>query len=137
MEHLDPQPPIPRTEISAAELVREAMADAKQLVRLEVELAREEVKRELSAVRTGAITVAASALVLVLGLALLLVAMSLAIFAGPIPALLIGLILLAISGLAATIGFKLLPKKPLEATRKRLEADVEVVKERIAKERMV
>jgi Putative Actinobacterial Holin-X, holin superfamily III len=135
MQHVAPQHQVPRVEIPVAELVREAAGEAKQLIRLEVELAKEEIRRELSDARTGAITLVVSALVLVLGIALLLVAVALAIFPGPVPALLIGVGLLAVSGFCALMGVRLLPKKLLQATRQRLETDIEVVKEQIAKER--
>jgi hypothetical protein len=125
----------PRPEAATTgELVREAMSEARQLIQLEVQLAREDVKREFAAARGGAIAFGISALLLVLGLALVLVAMALFIFPGPVPALVLGLFLLAAAGVGASIGMKLLPKKPLEDTRRRLETNIEAVKEQVQRE---
>jgi hypothetical protein len=45
--------------------------------------------------------------------------------------LILGLILMVSATLAAIAGVKLLPKKPLEGTRRRLGNDVQSVKERV------
>jgi len=124
----------PRHEVTTAELVRQAMNDARQLIQLEVQLARDDVKRELVAARSGAIALGVSALLAILGLALLLVAIALFIFPGPVPALILGLLLLAAAGVGATLGIKLLPKKPLGDTRRRLESDIEAVKDQVQRE---
>jgi hypothetical protein len=121
-------PPLP---VSSVELIREAMDEARQLIILEVALAKEEVRREAVATKSAAIALAVGAAVLVVGLSLLLVALALAIFPGPIPSLVLGLILLAAAAIAGVAGVKLLPKKPLGETRRRLETDIENVKERI------
>jgi hypothetical protein len=107
------------------------MVEAKELMRLEVALAKEEVKRELFAVKSSAIALAAGAGLLLLGLSLLLVALALAIFPGPIPSLVLGLILVGGAALAVVAGMKLLPKKPLSETMRRLESDIDTVKERV------
>lgn len=134
MQDVEFSAPTPRHEATTAELVREAMKDARQLIQLEVQLARDDLKRELVAARSGAIALGVSALLLVLGLALVLVAMALFIFPGPVPALVLGLLLLAGAGVGASMGMKLLPKKPLEDTRRRLETNIEAVKEQVQRD---
>lgn len=134
MQHVEFSPPKPPHQATTAELVREAMGDARQLIQLEVQLARDEVKRELVAARSGAIALGISAVLAILGLALLLVAIALAIFPGPVPALIIGLVLLAAAGVGASAGIKLLPKKPLEDTRRRLETSIEAVKDQVQRD---
>jgi len=132
MEPLDSRaeqvPPLP---VSSVELIREAMDEARQLIILEVALAKDEVRREAVAAKSAAIALAVGAAVLLVGLSLLLVALALAIFPGPIPSLVLGLILLAAAAIAGVAGVKLLPKKPFGETRRRLETDIENVKERI------
>ena len=122
---------VPPPEVPSTELVREALDDAKRLIRLEVELAKEEVRREVAATKSAGIAIGAGAIALIVGVSLLLVALALAIFPGPIPSLVIGLVLVIGAGIAGFAGVKLLPKKPLAETRRRIETDIETVKERI------
>lgn len=129
--------PIVREQTSTAELVREALDDARRLIQLEVELAKDDLKRQAMAARSGAVALGISAVLLTLGLALLLVALALFIFPGPVPVLVLGLLLLAAAGLGASIGRKLLPKKPLGDTRRRLETDIDSLKDQIFRERTV
>ena len=119
-------------EASSAELVREAMDEAKELIRLEVALAKDEVKREAVATKNAGIAFGVGGAVLLVGITMLFVALALAVFPGPIPSLVIGLVLVAFAAVAGGAGVKLLPRKPLAETRRRIEADVERVKERVA-----
>jgi protein-S-isoprenylcysteine O-methyltransferase Ste14 len=132
MQPQSPRPePVPPPDVPSSELVREAIDEAKQLIRLEVELAKDEVRREVVATKSAGIALAVGAAVLILGVSLLLVALALAIFPGPIPSLVLGLILIASALLAGVAGVRLLPKKPLAETRRRIETDIEIVKERV------
>jgi len=118
-------------QVSSTELVREAMLEAKELVKLEVALAREEVKREVLATKGAAIALGVGTALLSVGLSLVLVSLALALFPGPIPLLVLGLILAGGAALAGSAGMKLLPKKPLAETLRRLETDIETVKEHL------
>jgi uncharacterized membrane protein YqjE len=129
--HANPLTPSPSEETSSAALVKEALAEARHLIQLEVELAKEELRRELSATKKAGITLGLGALALVLGLALLLVALALAIFPGPVPALVIGLVLLASAAFLGLTGVRLIPKHPFGQTRRRIETDIQTVKERV------
>jgi hypothetical protein len=131
MQTVDPGTNTPTRDAPATELVKEAFSEAKELIRLEVALAKEEVKQEVIAAKSAGITLGAAVLAFAVALALILVAVALAIFPGPLPALVIGLILMVSSALAGGIGYKLLPKKPLAQTRRRLETDVATVKEHV------
>jgi hypothetical protein len=133
MQHLNPLPPngVPASSSSSAELVKEALAEAKHLIQLEVELAKEEIHRELRATKKAAISLSAGALIAVLSLALLLVSLALAIFPGPVPALVMGVVLMAAALLAVVSGLRMLPRKPLGQTLRRIEGDIESVKERV------
>jgi protein-S-isoprenylcysteine O-methyltransferase Ste14 len=108
------------------------MEDARDLIRLEVALAKEEMKREALAAKNAAIALAIGAVLLLLGIALLLVALALAIFPGPIPSIVLGLVLVVGAIVAGVSGLKLLPRRPLAETRERVETDIEAVKERVS-----
>jgi hypothetical protein len=66
-----------------------------------------------------------------LGIAMILVGIALAIDVGPLPTLLIGTGLLVVGILAGVFGYERLPKQPLSATRARLETGVRLLKEHI------
>ncbi|HEX9296815.1 MAG TPA: phage holin family protein [Polyangiaceae bacterium] len=131
MQPVDPGMNTPPPDTPATELVKEVFTEAKELIRLEVALAKDEAKQEVVAAKSAGITLGAAFLAFTVALALILVAVALAIFPGPLPALVMGLILMVSAGLAGAIGYKLLPKKPFAQTRRRLETDVETVKERM------
>jgi hypothetical protein len=133
MQHLDRElREVPPPPPSSTELVKEAMDEARELIRLEVALARDEVKREAAATKNAGIAFGIGGAVLLVGVALLFVALALAIFPGPIPSLVLGLVLVTAAALAGVVGKKLLPKRPLGETRRRIEQDVERLKERVA-----
>ena len=85
-----PPPTDLRPEASAAELVREALDETKQLVKLEVELAKDELRHDLAEAKRAAIMFGVAAVAALLAAAMMFVALALAIFPGPVPALVIG-----------------------------------------------
>ena len=117
---------------STADLVREAMDGGRELVRLEVALAKEEMKAELKQVQRAAIGMGVALASLVLVLCLLSVALVLALGGTAVVALLIAVVFLVIGGIGGLVGYGMLPKSPLERTRHRLEKDVNQLKEHIA-----
>jgi hypothetical protein len=119
-------------EASTADLVREAMDEAKELVRLEVALAREDVKAELVQVQRAAIGLGIAAGATVIVLCLLAVALVLALGGTPLAALGVAGGFVVIGGIAGYAGYGMLPKNPLEKTRHRLQTDVNQLKEHIA-----
>ncbi|MEO7096320.1 MAG: phage holin family protein, partial [Polyangiales bacterium] len=124
--------PDPRPETKTTDLVREALDEAKQLVKIEVALAKEEVREEVGQAKDAAIMFGVSTFLGIIGVALLLVALALAIFPGPIPALVIGGLMLLVAGVLGFVAYKKVPNKPLEKTKRRLETDAQILKERIA-----
>ena len=117
---------------STADLVREAMEGGRELVRLEVELAKEEMKAELKHVQRAAIGLGIALASLVLVLCLLSMALVLALGGTALVAILMALLFLVVGCVASFIGYGMLPKSPLERTRHRLEKDVNQLKEHIA-----
>jgi uncharacterized membrane protein YqjE len=126
------RPPIdPHAAATTPQLLREAIDESKALVKLEIALAKDEVREEMAQAKTAAIAAGASVGLAILGVGMLLVALALAIFPGPWPAFVIGLVLLAAAAGSALAGYTRVPKKPMDRTKQRLEADVKILKERV------
>ncbi len=125
--HADPRP-----GMSIADLVREAIEESRTLLQTEVALARDELRDELVAARTAAISFGIAALLLTLGLAVLLCAAALALPMHWLSALIIGVACLGIGSGAGLFAYRRLPKSPLPETRARLETDAQVLRERLA-----
>lgn len=119
-------------DLSTRALVVDALDEAKELVRLEVELAKTEAKQELEQVKRAAIGFGIAGGASVLVLCLLAMALVLALGATPLVALAVAGGFLLIGGGAAFIGYGLLPKEPFVKTRHRLQNDVNQLKEHIA-----
>jgi uncharacterized membrane protein len=119
-------------QTSTADLVREAMDEARELVRLEIDLAKEEMKVELKQLERAAIFMAIGVAASVIVLCLLSMALVLALGGTAVVALLVALAFVVVGGLAALLGYGFLPKAPLEKTRSRFESDVNQLKEHIA-----
>lgn len=129
---LRPENPDPNPDVSTADLVKEAIDEARELMKLEVSLARDEVKKEVSGLKTAAVLLGSAAGIALVGLALVLVAAGLFIYPGPVAVLVIGAVLLVAAGVAGLVGYKAVPRTPLADTRRRLETDVKMLKERTA-----
>lgn len=119
-------------EASTADLVREALDEAKELVRLEIEIAKNEVEKEIAQAKKAAVGFGVALAAGVLVLCLLAVALVLALGGTPLAALGVAGGLLVVGAIAAFAGYSVLPKKPLEVTRHRLKSDVTQLKEHIA-----
>jgi hypothetical protein len=119
-------------QASTAELVRGLLDESKELVKIEIALAKEEVKREVISLQKSVIAFGVGAVCLLFGAVMLLVSLALALGHGPLPALCIGLFLVAVTVGAGLFGYKSLPKKPLHETRGRLETDFKMLKEHAA-----
>ncbi len=127
-----PVPQTPGETEPTAELVREALDQARDLVRLEVALAREEVVSELARAKTAAVALGAAGAFAVSGCTMLLVAIALGFSKGWLAALLIGGIVLGLSAAMALGGWKDVPTQPLGQTKERLGADLKQLRERVA-----
>lgn len=137
VEKVEVQGPMPYalTEATTGALVREVLEEAKELVRLEVALAKEEVEAELARAKKAAIVFGVGFAATFVALSLLGVALVLALGGTPVVALLVTVGYLVVAGIATAIGYTLMPKEPLAHTRRRLEADfvhLKDLKERLA-----
>jgi hypothetical protein len=122
----DPEipPMMPETtsgEIGTVELVQRTMSDARELVRLEVALAKDELQTDLIEAKAAIIRAGIAVVLAMSGVASLVVAFGLAL--GPIAALALALVLLTIAATLGRAAFQRLPKKPLSSTLQRLRAD--------------
>lgn len=123
---------MPLEEASTADLVRAALDEAKELVRIEVALAKDEVKAEVNGVKRAAIFFAVATAGALVFLSMLGVALVFALGATAPAALGVAAGFLLITAVAAYVGWSTLPKKPLDRTRQRLQSDVNQLKEHIA-----
>ncbi|MBX3199177.1 MAG: phage holin family protein [Labilithrix sp.] len=130
----NPLPPerLALEEASTADLVREALDEAKELVRVEIEIARSEVELELARAKRAAIGFGVALAAVVIVLSLLAVALVLFLGGTALAALGVAGALLVVGGVAAFVGYSTLPKRPLERTRHRIGRGVSQLKEHIA-----
>lgn len=114
------------------ELVRDAIEEVRELVRLEVALAVDETKAELGQVKTAAISLGVAGALGLSALTMFLVAIAAAFVPMWLASLVIGGILVATAAVLAIAGWRALPRKPMAETRERIESDVKQLRERIA-----
>ncbi|MBX3233872.1 MAG: phage holin family protein [Labilithrix sp.] len=119
-------------EASTVDLVKEALDEAKELVRLEVELAKTEIDEEIARAKKAAVGFALAGAFGVLALCMLAVALVLALGGTPLTAIAVAGGFLLVAGLGVALGYSVFPKKPLAHTRARLESDLEQLKEHLA-----
>jgi Flp pilus assembly protein TadB len=124
--------PAPSLEtLPTGELVRQILAETKELVRIEAKLARQEVRDDLLQLKHAAILLTGAAVLAIVVISTLVVALVLALGGTAVMALLAALVLAAAALVMALVAFKLLPREPLQRTRARLKSEVTQLKEHI------
>ncbi len=123
---------LPLEEASTADLVREALDEAKELVRLEVAIAKDEVKKEMKQAKAAAIAFGVALAAALVMLSLLAVAIVLAAGGTVVAALIVAAAFLVVAGAGAAAGYAAVPKKPLDHTLSNVKRDVTQLKEHIA-----
>ena len=109
---------------STVELIRTALDEARELVKVEVALARNDLDAQWRRARTAAIAFAVAACACNAALTVVICAVALATQMPAAVSVLVALALFASSGAAAWIGFRAIPERLLGRTRARLETDV-------------
>lgn len=114
-------------------LIQQITDDAKDLVKMEIELAKAEAKVDASSEIDLAKGAVVAAICGIMGLNMLLMS---AVFAfapdlGWLAALIVGLVLLAIGAVAAFVGWRRAEKNPLGITRESIQEDIEWAKQQI------
>jgi hypothetical protein len=117
------------TESSAA-LLREAIDEARELVRLEAELARQELKEEIVRTKAAGMAFGAAAVTGIAGFTMLVATIAFAAGRSWLCALLLGAALLLVAGLFVLVGYRSVPT--FAVTRERVEASLRGLRERIA-----
>ena len=116
---------------STMELVTRTLDDARALARAELELAKDELRREAKQAAHAAIdfglAFACAVLVISSLVTMIAVGRESAVFA-----LVIGIVFLIGGAIAGAFGWKALPRAPMAPVRRRLEDDVDRLKEHIA-----
>lgn len=112
-----------------AELLREALGDARELVKLEVELATGEVQQHATEALRAAVAFGVAFAAGVVALALFAVALVLSLGGTVAIAAAVGGVFVVVAGGAAGYGYLALPKRPMEATRSRVRSDMNLIKE--------
>lgn len=115
-----------------AELLRDALGDARELVKLEVELATDEMKQHAAEAMRAAVAFGVAFAAALVALSLFAVALVLALGGTAAIAAAVGGGFVAVGGAAAAFGYSALPKRPMEATRSRVRSDMELIKETLA-----
>jgi len=131
-ENIPPPERLPLEEASTADLVREALDEAKELVKIEVALAKDEAKKELQQAKHAAIGFGVALALALVVLSLLAVSIVLALGGTAVAALGVAAVFLVLGGVAGYVAWSMLPKKPLDHTVARVKRDVNQLKEHIA-----
>lgn len=115
-----------------SELVKGALGDARELVRLEVELATHEAREQVTSALRAAIAFGAALAAATVALVLFATALVFALGGDAGVAAAVGGGVVAAAGVAAAVGYAALPRKPMEQTRARMRSDVRQITERLA-----
>lgn len=129
------QPPperLPLEQASTVDLVKEALDEAKELVRLEVAIAKDEVKQEVAQTKKAAIGFGVALAFALVVLSLLAVSIVLAVGGTALAALAVAGVFMVLGGIAGYLGYTMIPEKPLDKTINRVKRDVNQLKEHIA-----
>jgi hypothetical protein len=118
------------SQIPTTELLKDAIEQAKELTKLEIALAKDEMVREVSSLKNGAILLGVASGLATVGLTLIIVAAALLLGSLYI-ALVIGVVIVVAAAICGSTGWSRLPKKPMGLTAGRLQADVRDLKERM------
>ena len=116
----------------AIDLAGDAVRAMQELVKLEIALARDELRADLDRMKRAGVELAVAACSAIIAVTLLLVAIAAGVVAPTwLVALVIGGGLLVVAAVLAGLGWRALPHHPGEETKRRLETDVERVKESV------
>ena len=122
----------PERSRSTPDLLRHILEETKLLARAEVEVARQEVKAELNRGKSAGVALGIAFGLALCALTLLLVTVALALpMTDWVATLVVGLVVLFFAAIAAGVGSRLVPKKPMRRTKERLTEDVTLARERL------
>jgi uncharacterized membrane protein YqjE len=117
-------------ELAATELVQRSIDDSRELVRLELALAKDELLQDLRSARTAAILGGVAMVLSFMALASFTVAVG--VLLGPLVVGGVGLALLIGAGTCGFIAFRRIPLTPMASTLRRLETDKRSIAEHLS-----
>jgi len=120
-------------DLSTRELGRQAFDETKELVRLEIALAREDLRSELQQAKTAAILLGVAGALAIVALASFAAAVVIALGNTVTAALSVAFIVVAQVAVLGFMGYRKIPKAPLARTRERLASDVRELKEHVVR----
>ncbi|HEY4014926.1 MAG TPA: phage holin family protein [Polyangiaceae bacterium] len=126
--------PMPQAESthqdeSATTLIGAALKESRDLIKSEVALARTEALQEFARLKTAGMALGAAAALGIVGITLLLVAAALACGLGWLAPLVFGIVTVVLAAGVALFGRQAAPKELLKPTIRRVETDVQLMKE--------
>jgi Flp pilus assembly protein TadB len=120
-------------EMSTPALVRQAMSEVKLLAKAEMQHARLELNEELRQARTAGILLGCCAALLLCGASVAFVGVALALpISETAAAFIVGGFLLLTAAVCGAIGYRRLPKKPMQKTQQRIKEDLSVARKQLA-----
>jgi hypothetical protein len=118
-------------EIPVAKLVEAALREGRELVKLELQLAKLEAKKEVKKGLSASLGFAVAATFFFMGLVLLVVALVLALGGTALAALGVAIGSLVLGGGIALISYSMLPTEPLEHVRHHVRDYLKQLKEHL------
>lgn len=128
VRNLEPTP----VSMPTHELLKEAVEGARELAKIEVALALDEVREDVERLKKVAIWSGVTLVLANVLLAALMVALVLALGGTAVIALAVAGVLAVIVGVIAGLTYKLFPGAPLKRTRARVKNDVNQLREHVA-----
>lgn len=122
----------PNETATTPELVKQVLADARELMTLEMRLAVNEAREEILRVKHAAVAGMVSVVLVLLSAGAFLVALILALGGAPVHAIVVGAVLLMLACGGAAYAYFVVPKSPLAKTRERLRDSTNQLKEHVA-----
>lgn len=119
----------PPRDATGPELIKRAVHDLREMVTVEVELAKREATKQAKQGLLASGVLGGGVVLGIVGLSMGLVALVLALGGGPVPPLVIAAFGLVAAGVLGFFGYKRVPKQLLPRTQRRIERDAREVKE--------
>ena len=126
-----PEVQSPAGAVPTAELIRQALTEARELATLEVRIAKEELREELAEAQHAAIAGALAIAVALLVLVALVVAVILALGGTVGAALIVAAALAGLAVVSVIVAYAAAPKSLLAKTRQHLKKDAAELKEHV------
>lgn len=114
------------------ELMKETLGDARELVQVEIALARSEVMDELASVKRAAALIGVAVVLAIVAVSLLATALVLALGGTAAAAAAMSGGFLLVAAVTGLLGGRALPSGLLSKTRDRVRSDVKQIKEKLA-----